>query len=737
MRTVLLLVVLVLGAATSMHAQCVVNGLITDRETGDALQGVTVRVEGTSLGAISSAKGRFTISNVPDGRIVLKATMVGYEQYELTLILKRKETKDVIFTMIRSAVQVSDIVVSANKRVQAVQDVPISVAVMTQNDLRERAITQLDDALRYVSGITVARDQVNIRGASGFALGVGSRTMVLLDGFPLISGDNGDIKFDVFPAGQIERIEIVKGAGSALYGTGALGGVVSMFTQRPTENAQISARAFGGIYTPPPYEEWEYRTTLPSRVGADLEYSQSFGALGVSASGNYRQDESYREFDRSRRGLAYAKFTYDADETSTFRLFGLHVRESKQNFLYWEDLRNATRPTRDQDEREVQENERSVVAGDWTGILTPATTLTIHPGVYHTAYRTTVADSTLDSNASSALAYNLEAQLTSRLSSVTVLTTGVNARVNVVGSELYGDQMQNIISAYAQGEYAPNDDLVFTLGARADYEKTRTLEAHFEISPKFGMSWKLSPFLTARASAGRGFRAPTIAERYANIRYGPFNVEPNPNVLSESSWSFETGAHFNGLLGAVPIEADLALFDNELYDLIEPLLPCSSLEPVIQFQNVTRARILGAEATVRAILHPTFVVETGLTGMIPRDLIEDDVLKYRNSILWYSRGMWKFNTWMEVQAEYRFVSRMERIDDCITTLNLIPDADIRVPSHVVDARLIVDAARWLKGPIWLTLIGRNLLDYSYSEIMGNLAPTRSILLQVEWRPMAK
>jgi hypothetical protein len=130
-------------------------------------------------------------------------------------------------------------------------------------------------------------------------------------------------------------------------------------------------------------------------------------------------------------------------------------------------------------------------------------------------------------------------------------------------------------------------------------------------------------------------------------------------------------------------------------------------------------------------------VETGLTGMIPRDLIEDDVLKYRNSVLWYNRGIWKAMTWLEVQAEYRFVSRMERIDDCITTLNLIPDADIRVPSHVVDARVIADMSRWLKGPIWVTVMARNLLDYSYSEIMGNLAPTRSILLQVEWRPNAK
>ena len=85
----------------------------------------------------------------------------------------------------------------------------------------------------------------------------------------MLSGDNGDIKFDVMPVGDVERVEVVKGAGSALYGTGALGGVVSMFTSTPTEELQINGRLYGGLYTDLRHETWqEYRTRHTGSVGS-------------------------------------------------------------------------------------------------------------------------------------------------------------------------------------------------------------------------------------------------------------------------------------------------------------------------------------------------------------------------------------------------------------------------------------------------------------------------------------
>ncbi|RPI66521.1 MAG: TonB-dependent receptor, partial [Ignavibacteriae bacterium] len=154
-----------------LFSQGTINGYITDRETGDSLAGVSVRIEGTRLGAISNSRGRFTIKNVPLGQIEMQASLIGYSTETIRTYLGKDGQANVVFTMMSSGFLKDEVIVSAGRRVQAVQDVPISVASLSQQDLAQRGITQLDQALRYVSGVSVVGDQVNIRGASGFAFG--------------------------------------------------------------------------------------------------------------------------------------------------------------------------------------------------------------------------------------------------------------------------------------------------------------------------------------------------------------------------------------------------------------------------------------------------------------------------------------------------------------------------------------------------------------------------------------
>jgi len=720
-------VVLLVTSITAAAQKQALSGMISDRATGKPVSGATVRIEGTRLGAITDKSGRFRIANPPAGSVVIAASCVGYTPTQERITVGTDRNATVVLTLIPSDVIKSDVVVSASKRVQAVQDVPISVAVLRAADIDQRNITQLDEALSYVSGVTVARDQVNIRGASGFALGAGSRTAVLLDGFPLISGDAGDIKFDVLPVADIERVEVIKGAGSALYGTGALGGVVSLLTKEPTEEAEFSARMYGGVYTLPRYEQWQYRQTLPSQSGADLRFAQRFGNVSISASGGFRADESYRDLDAGHRGFGYTKASWQISDASRLTLFGLYAASLKQNLLYWRSLAEATRATADQNPDELLWSSKLAVAGEWSTILSGNTSLLVRPGVYVTNFENRYRDSNGVGQPSTAYAYNIEAQATSRLGAKTVLTSGVNLRVNQVVAALYGEQLQSLTSAYSQAEYTLDTGLIVTGGLRADYEQTRTLEGQFVLSPKVGLTWKLADQTALRASAGRGFRAATVAERYANIRYGPLQVVKNESIVAEYSWSMEAGINHVWSDGIIPLEVDGAVFNNELVDMIEPtFLPAGT----IQFQNVTRARVLGTEWTLRAALARGLGVETGLTLMLPRDLLADTILKYRNSVIWYSRGSWEIIEGLTIQAEYRYTDRVQRIDE----LNVVLDYDARVPVHIVDARVIGNL-RTITGnavPLTVSLIGRNLADYYYTEVMGNLGPMRSITMQVEY-----
>ncbi|MFZ9870255.1 MAG: TonB-dependent receptor [Candidatus Kapaibacteriota bacterium] len=724
------------GVSQTVSQSAVLRGSVVDRQTGEGLQGATIRIAATQQGAYTDGRGRFSISRVSGRQIRVLTSFLGYQSGDTTIVLPdSRDTAVVIIALTASGLNTEEIVVSAGRRVQAVQDVPISVATLSNRDLLERGVTQLDEALRYVSGVSVVGDQVNIRGASGFAFGVGSRTMVLLDGFPLMSGDNGDIKFDVLPLADVERVEIVKGAGSALYGTGALGGVVSLFTSAPSEELSVRGRVYGGGYTPLRHAAWQdYRQgSTPVEWGADLRLSQQLGTVGINLSGGIRSDESYRDFDRQLRGFGYGKLRWTPSDEHTVTVSTMLAQSNAENFVYWRDLSNATLPPLDQNLSERLWTSKLTAAIEWSAMLSPTTSLVVRPGLFRTRFENRIDGVTLDSNASTSIAYNTDVQLTTTLADRLTLTSGITGRLNVVESDLYGAQAQSIVSVFSQAEWQLPAAVILTVGVRLDREETVSLDPQLEFSPKLGISWEVDADVHVRASVGRGFRAATIAERYANIRYGPFQVRPNADIRPEYSWSAEAGVRYSPTSLGLPLDVDMAVFANELYDLIEPTFDLSDPRVPITFRNITRARILGAELSLRMALASWLGIETGVTAMLPRDLLLDEPLKYRNNVLWYSRGSWTFAVGrlpMELQAEYRFQNRVETIDDRLSVF--IPNADQRVPSHVVDARLFARLEPLTGLPVRIGLIGRNLLDYYYAEVVANLSPTRSVLLQVEW-----
>ncbi len=114
--------------------------------------------------------------------------------------------------------------------------------------------------------------------------------------------------------------------------------------------------------------------------------------------------------------------------------------------------------------------------------------------------------------------------------------------------------------------------------------------------------------------------------------------------------------------------------------------------------------------------------------MDPRDLTLDETLKYRSKFLWYNRIYIPIGDF-ELQADYRYISRVENVDQRL--LIYIPDADARVAAHVLDARVIWNFKGIAELPIRFTINAKNLLDYYYTEMVGNLAPTRHINLQID------
>ncbi len=701
-----------------------ITGIVTVKKTGNPIAGATIRIEGTAAGAVTNKRGKFEIKNLTSGKYTLLASTVGYETKKLKIEIKSGEMLNLDISLAERALQMSEVVVSANKRIQAVQEVPVSMSVIDSRSLLDRGITKIEDALGYVPGVTIHQDNVDIRGSSGFTLGVGSRVTLLLDGFPLISADNGDIKFDALPLFNIERIEIVKGAGSALYGTSALGGVINVITREPSKESRFRARVFGGIYTEPLYKEWDYTDSPHTKKGFEASYSQKFGNLGVTLSGGITDDESYRLYDDSFRWHGFTKLKYALSDKTDLSLLANYAIEDRTDWLYWNGLDSAAFPHAASDKDIRFTSEKMSLFASARHIFNQQNFLNIRAGVFRTEFETNHDKSSTDYRQSDANSFNFEAQMNSRIGGETLLTYGIDQSYNTVSANIYGTPGQNISALYAQAELSQIQNFTITAGSRFDYEKTTDLKESTEFSPKLGLLYEFPFELSLRGSIGKGFRAPMVVERYSTVTFGGFKVISNPDLKPETSWSYEIGTSYEFDISNMPLKLDFAVFQNELFDYIEPAL----LGADIQFQNITRARITGAEIGIKGFFG-YFGLETSLTVMDPRNLTADEALKYRSDILWYTRLIipWRF---LEFQADYRFRSEVEEINEELRFAG-VKDVDARVPIHLVDARILFNLDKISSIPLRLSFNAQNLFDYYYTEVVGNLGMTRHLSLQVD------
>src|SRR5512143_787977 len=233
-RAVLIALLLGCAAADGLAAGGSVAGRVTSKsgEQPEPLVGAVVLVQGSVRGTTTNTRGEYRIADLPPGAHTLVVVMVGYLRVVRPGVLVEEGRETVAdFSLVSSPVQFDQVVVTASRRQQSLEEVPISLSVLDASEIRRRNALVLDDALRYIPGVNMTGTQVNIRGSSGYSRGAGSRVLMLLDGIPFITGDTGELNFETIPIGEVERIEVVKGASSALYGSNALGGVINVITR--------------------------------------------------------------------------------------------------------------------------------------------------------------------------------------------------------------------------------------------------------------------------------------------------------------------------------------------------------------------------------------------------------------------------------------------------------------------------------------------------------------------------
>ena len=699
-------------------------------EDSSAIAGATVmlqsRAQGKQMrtGTLSGIDGSFGFQKMPPGNYRLSVSMIGYKKAIRTVSAGNSGAEALRIYLITSPIRTDQVVVTASKRRQLLTNVPVSMSLISSASLQRRDVVSLSDALRYVPGVNFVQDQLNIRGSSGYARGIGSRVLLLIDGIPLLTGDTGQAVWESIPVSDIERVEVMKGAGSALYGSSALGGVIDVITKNNVDVNSTSVRMYGGFYQQPTYASWRWSSHPRYFQGASITHSQPIGLgdFGVTASLSYKRDDGYIQNDFFRRMNLFAETAGTIGSNQSLKILGNLFDQYSGNFLYWEDINHALQPSENSLGQWVKST-RANLAGIYTNVVSD-NFLYILRGSYYYNYWYDNFGSTptgIGDTSNSSTGY-LEYQGTWNASPSTVLTFGADGELDFINSNSFTNKQSNSGAVYLQAEQRI-DSLRATVGGRYDYEKIEGKASFNQLNPKIGLVYDIGSGTALRASIGTGFRAPSVGETYASIQSGGVAIVPNPNLLPERSLSEEIGGivplSFYGLINA-------AIFQSDYWNMIEPEFNNSGQ---ITFQNVTRARIQGYEIDASSDVGTDFLtMKASYTYIYPLDITNHDILKYRSRELFYLSAEFQKSIY-RASVDFRYISKFENYDRQLVQLGIVRNGNERVPAYITDVRGGVDLSS-IGVPLDVDLVINNLFNYYYVEMIGNMAPLRNFMLVV-------
>lgn len=489
-----------------------------------------------------------------------------------------------------------EIVVTATRTETNLKDVPSAIQVITHETIEEQGAQTLADVLKYATGIQLTRSSSTTGRAAVSIRGFDSRfSMILIDGKRLSSEIDQNYELNRIPLENIERIEIVRGPVSSLYGTEALGGVINIITKK-SKNQSFVFDVGGGLYTNGDngkdrysfaYDSGETGNFSIRLSGSQVENDALFKSSGLTyepygtrkninatidyrLSGNetlsfskgYTKEATY-EYVKPAAIILKARDYVERDEDSLS-----YTKQAEDNELFLRYYHSVMEKSLDQYNAATQglanwvRAKRTVNAyeGRFTQTLNPQHRLTFGAEYRPETFRGTAVDT----------------------------KEGYFTVVHPSGQTKTGSTAHlNYSAAYLQDEWNVNDRLLAVLALR--YDDSNKFESN--LSPKLGLTYKLTGTARLKMNIAQGFRSPTPNQLYQQAS----TQKGNPNLKSETSRSYD-----------ISLEKDwhkssgkLTFFNNDVTDMID-LVTISGTDK--QYQNISKASLKGIEAEYTRVL---------------------------------------------------------------------------------------------------------------------------------------
>jgi vitamin B12 transporter len=521
------------------------------------------------------------------------------------------------------------VIVSATRLPTPEQQVGSSVTVITAEDISARQERTLPDVLKEVPGLNLVQTGGPGGTAAVFMRGTGpNHTKVLVDGMDVGDPSNptGNFDFAHFLTEDIERIEVLRGPQSGLYGSDAIGGVINIITRSGSGPAQLSASAEGGSFETFNQTGAARGSTGGFHYSANLEHLHS-GATPVTpldllAPGEKRNDDYYDNLTASTK-LGY-DITDRFDLGLVARYTDAHIHVTDDDFSTFPSVPAAEQTRTNTTEYYARATGHLV---SYSGFLDQTL------GFTYTRKRTSTVEPVTPETLATGERVKIDWQGALHLSEQHSLLLGAEHARERIDDPIIASN--NIDSGYLELQSTLAPGLYSALNARYDHNERFGDKATYRLAPAY-----LIPGTATRlkASVGSGFKAPTLSELFQD--FAPFFFA-NPNLTPETSVGYDVGVE-QGIAGDMA-RVGVTYFHNRIRSLI------TTAPSGITYANIGRAHTDGIEsfATYNPTKAITFRVDYTYTQATDDESNEELVRrpKHKGSLAasWQATGAVSFN----------------------------------------------------------------------------------------------
>ncbi|MDQ1264888.1 MAG: outer rane receptor for ferrienterochelin and colicin [Bacteroidota bacterium] len=491
----------------SIEETAKLSGKILDSR-GDPIPSVRVQLPESKKQAFSDIHGNYLFEGISSVSHIIKVSRIGFRSFDTTIMIINKKNNILDIKLIESDIITDEVVVTGTRSYKNIETLPMPIDVITKSEIHNDGFTSLDEILSQQLGLPLVDDHgrgVQMQGLnSDFSL-------ILINGEPVSGRTGGILDISRFNVSNVNRVEVVKGPSSSLYGSNALAGVINLITEKPNKPLSVS---MSGKYAN--YNSVDLNAELRG-AAFDKKFGYNLFVNRFNTDG-YSQDPSaiFKTIPENTKYTLNGELYYDLGQIASLKLGSRYMQESDANRFFITDYINnnpdsaVTFPVReivDNNEYNASFNIKHESSNRYS----------LEARFYGTGYSTETCN-LVDSSGALRDSYKFE-QKTGKAEIQSTALLGSHQIVggfgaiydNVNGPRIAsGSQSQTQFYGYLQEDWQALGSLDFIASLR--YDANSNYPSNF--SPKVAASWRPITDLVIRGSVGTGFKAPDFEQLY-------------------------------------------------------------------------------------------------------------------------------------------------------------------------------------------------------------------------------